>query len=87
MSAASWRLADDGICYIAEIDNIRLSVAPERIVTRHGVSKRAQGTKWRAFCWKLDGKGSSKRFGDDIYNDLFSSPGEAMNHAEKQMAR
>lgn len=82
MSAVSWQPADDGIGFIAAIGNFRLSVAPDRTVSRRGTIERAQGTKWRAFCWEVVGKGCSCRFGRDIYDDLFSSPGEAMNHAE-----
>lgn len=82
MSAASWQPADDGIGFIAAIGNVRLSVAPERTVTQRGIVKRAQSSQWRAFIWEIVGKGCSCRFGRDIYDDLFSSPGEAMNHAE-----
>lgn len=77
-----WQKTDDGAGFIAAIGNIRLSVAPDRVVTPRVSKKRAKNTKWRAFCWVIIGTGHSCRYGRDIYEDLFSSPGEAMNHAE-----
>lgn len=77
-----WQKTDDGIGFIAAIGNIRLSVAPDRVVTSRGATKRAKNTKWRAFCWIIIGPGHSCRYGRDIYEDLFSSHSEAMSHAE-----
>ena len=77
-----WQKTDVGIGFIAAIGNVRLSVSPDHVVTQRGSAKRAEKTKWRAFCWVIIGPGHSCRYGRDIYEDLFSSPGEAMNHAE-----